>query len=1618
MTPQRLLCAAFVLVFAVGCERKINGPAPTVTGVTPKVVCQEQLTTSVTVQGDGLAPLASDSLTATPLLNLPEVSLVLGTDLEGQPASADPIFVPDDPTNAGASDVAWKSQQQLDFNVCPAGTCSKRSPAGTDYTVAPGLYAVHLRNKNGRDFDFPGSLLAVPPPVLTSVTPDVACSDKANDVVLAGQYFIRGADIKPSVRIGTQIFAPSAMSGCKALPGTAGLESCTSMTVSIPSKGLAPGAPLGIEVTNGSTFACHSVATNVTLTLIPEPTLATVVPDLACTEEGTTSVTVTGTGFAQVDAVTPTLVIGALRLTTTAVPASCTAVPGPRERVLRCTSLTATIARNALAPTGASTAFATSVENPTPVDCKTMQQVKFTTVPRPHVTAVVPDLVCTAGGGTFVAITGTGFITVNGTAPTVTIGALSLGSTVVTSDCTAVSGPTETVQTCTRLSVAIPGATMTGAFALTVINPTPAGCRSTDSITFTVLPPPTLTSVSPDISSPASGAVSATLTGTGFVKVGTTLPTVSLGGTALPAAAVTAATGCAPIAGTTTGAELCTGLAVTIPTTAPTGRVEVTVTNPQPVGCVTLPKEMYLAPAPTVSSTNPSGMCLPATAALPVTVRGTGLLGIGSGTPTVTIGARTYTTTLGPCGAASTCTPVAGFSQSISLCTDVCVSVATTDFVVGGSQSVSAANPAPAAATSSQNGTFLVAPPPTITSVTPNPTVLCQGGGDVTITGTGFLPGMTVTLIKTSSGVRVSTASVVVNSTTTAVANFGALPAPASFDRLEVSNPGNCSASSTIDYQVTRGIIAVFADPAVVWNGMNTPVSFYAANVSPVMDGGIGRVQIVAAASGNTPTDLCGGTSPTRCPTVGGKTDRTIARVAQGTDAGSYDVILTDAAPACPARMVGRLSVTSNTSLTLTGILPSFGWTQTETDVTITASTAAPSTGFGSLPKVYLVGAGGAVLVQLQAVSVNSSTNVSAVVPAGVPAGVYDLVVVNADGTVGVRPAAFTETAVGAPPPTVTSITPGQIPNNTASQAIVITGNNFRGGLPTNRPGVALRCIDPAGVAITAPAVTVTGSTGTTINATVNTTGAGFANGANCVVVVTNTDDGSQAQYSSLVVVTPQANLTNFIAGPLMQSPRRGLGSVSGNVTQAARFVYGLAGDNGTAALGSVEWLPVDIFGRPGQGGFVTQRYALNTPRTQVASVRIGRYIYVVGGTGTLGAPSAALDSVERAAILDTVTRPANLSIDLNLSLTAGVTAGLYYYRVAALMPATDKFNPGGETLPSEAFGLAIPAVTGDGFVGLDVGLKWDQVPTAIGYRIYRTAVNAAAGTDGLIADTVAGLPSTVTCAAPLCVNSRCSCTDSGATPGAGAPLRLGSTGTWTILTPRLATARQSPAVAWAVDPDPIANPNKAYLYVMGGLSGANAVLASGELLSITIGSDGSHSVPASFTALTSTLTAPRWRLGGYTVTPADTALVGPNSWIWAGGGSAVSPSVMVANFDGARVTAGGQLTAFGNTGPMNPQAAGYGAFVGGDYIYALGGQNGQPDVNNMQAAITAAPPTLANFQGFNPGLLRSRVDLGSAVQSGYFYVLGGAVCSSGPANATCPAGPFSVTNTTEFVLY
>src|SRR5579859_927152 len=119
-----------LLAIATSCSHAIDSPRPTVSGLTPNLVCNAQLTTSVVASGTNLTPLSEKTLTGNEVIELPTVTLADATDLSGMTAMGQTYTVNPNPTDTTFNHVRWESEQQLTFDVFPA------------LMLAPGVYDV------------------------------------------------------------------------------------------------------------------------------------------------------------------------------------------------------------------------------------------------------------------------------------------------------------------------------------------------------------------------------------------------------------------------------------------------------------------------------------------------------------------------------------------------------------------------------------------------------------------------------------------------------------------------------------------------------------------------------------------------------------------------------------------------------------------------------------------------------------------------------------------------------------------------------------------------------------------------------------------------------------------------------------------------------------------------------------------------------------------------------------------------------------------------------------------------------------------------------------------------------------------------------------------------------------------------------------------------------------------------------------------------------------------------------------------------------------------------------------------------------------------------------------
>lgn len=1527
----RLALGLTSLLVTLACSAKIEGPTPNVAGLDPSLVCGEQLTTEIAISGAGLSPLAIDSATGDPRLAIPDVTLERVQDLTGMAVTGAPVTLPNDPMNPAMARVRWTSSTSMAFDVYP------------ELMLAPGLYQITVTNRNGRAFTAMAALTVVPRPELDAVEPDLVCTDQGDRLVtLRGRGFLSVGNTLPTVTFGDVLRPVDALQDCAPLPGPTVAQTCLTAIVTLPQDMPVPGAH-AVVLENPEPAACHSEDA-VTIAVVPQPTLESVVPDLICDAQGDRTLTLTGTGFVAVGATLPTVTIGDFQAMA-ATADGCGAIEGTLLPAQSCTTLTVVVPAGTLTPG----VHDVSVENPDPAGCVTEEAITIAVVPPPSLVSVVPDLVCLDEGDRSLTLSGSGFVVVDGVLPTVSVGGVAV-TTDSAAGCAPIAGTTLDAESCDTLNVTVPGGLLApGAYPVVVGNPDPAGCSSTELVTVAVVPEPTVSAVAPDLFCADGGAVTLTIDGTGFVRAGTDLPIVHFGATTVVASGVS---GCAAIAGTLLDAESCTSLTVTVaPGAVPPGTHDLVVENPAPAGCSSNEAiTVEVAAAPTIASIEPPAVCFLAQPAEMV-IHGGGFLVVSGAQPTVTIDGAAATVT-GVTG----CVPLGGTALPTDSCTEITFAVPAGGFAVG-THTVLVANPPPAGCATQVSGSFDVASAPTITSVVPFK--VCGTEGDVfAVNGANFVPASQILL----DGATPVPTGFLSSSQLEGTLAPGAVSAGL-YDVTVQNGPG-CEATLPNALNVVDAPVVFFVDPPQVYNGIHLQVTIY---VSGVTDD-ITAVGIRPTGTMLAPTPLVFAYDP-------GRPNRILATVPAATAAGDYDVVIEDIA--CGATLVNGLHVTDTLAITVTSIDPPFGATTEPTGVAVTGA------GFLPTPRAYLNPSSGVGIArELRAVSFQDATRLTAVVPDGLPVGTYDLIVINPDGTVGLlSPDAYR--VLAAPPPEITDLLPGLVAKQTG-QTVTVLGTGFAGPVT-----VTARCRAAGGLE-----TVVTAAVGATSATSVATTWdmSGLAGGEVCVVRLTNAD-GTYADFSALSVTNPSNNLNAFQPDSDMTVGRRAAAGAAVRMNAVSRFLFAIGGDSGLPAPtrhASVEAAPVDPFGDV--GSWAPQRNALPEGRSFISGTVIGRFIYVAGGN--TGAPSA---SVLRAYLLDPFEAPDIDDLDLAKGTGAGLDGGIWYYRIAAVMAAGDPNNPGGEALPSEPLVVQLPALPEK----VHLTLYWTPVPGAASYRIYRTpAPGMIAGDERFLAEVAAGGTP------PLFLDDGSLSVDPARTV-----MPLGSLGVWHEVGP-MASAREGAAIVAVRDPNV---PGLHYLYVVGGRGAGGIALATYEWTSILSSAENDQAI-GGWAVGGNTLPAGRWQMGAvFTDGTRASAVPATDAWIYVmtgmdGAGAAVNQitAFKVDTADGVGPGDGRLGVAVAVDAPNAGAGCAYAA--GNEFLYLLGG-GGSPSNTGRSAKICdlgeagcgggpPEPPDLVNWNaGFSLGTARYLHAV--AVESGFIFLLGGATTTEAASATT-----------------
>lgn len=833
---------------------------------------------------------------------------------------------------------------------------------------------------------------------------------------------------------------------------------------------------------------------------------------------------------------------------------------------------------------------------------------------------------------------------------------------------------------------------------------------------------------------------------------------------------------------------------------------------------------------------------------------------------------------------------------------------------------------------------FTYHPAPTITAVSAQAS--CTGGNPVLlITGTNFhTTDGALPTVRLRTATPTDLAMVRVTSPGTIVAELPTTLPTGNYS-VEVIMPEGCAATSgTFAYNPGALIPPSLAGmiPSRGWNGIDMPVIIQGTGLATLTG-----LALRGAAVGG------GDLAITDISVVGG--DLINATIPAGGRAGGpYDLVST--VSGCAISLPRAYTITDTPAITMTSVTPPFGWTGSSTPVVVQGA------GFASTPRMFLVVPG--LTPRMRALSrpvFFSASSVSALVPPGLPPGAYDLAAINPDGGGGLLRSAFRVTML--PPPTINTVTPGAGTTQTPTVARV-AGANFRA------PAVTLR--SSAGATFNG---TVTASTEGTITASLPTNS--MTPGA-YVVRVTNPDEGTYADFGSFVVTNPAQKLGTFESASALVVPRRGAAALASQVTPVTRFIYAVGGDGGAtgSAHDTVEFAPVDLFGR--MGAWRLQRYTLPSAVGSIASsaVERGGFLYVLGGASGSGGP---LDAVLRARVLDFSTAPVIADPELTRVSTGGLAPGAWIYRVSAVMGASDRDNPEGESLPSDE-------VTAFFVFRSTVSLRWSAVSGASAYRIYRSpTANGSSGSEVLLATVMGG--------------STAYTDDGTAVPMAASittqPLAAGSTGVWRAIPGALRAARAGTAAVIAPDPG-----GNLFVYAITG-RGSAGPLTTYEYAPLS--ADGA--TLGAFVAGAQPFADAREFAGAAVASPLSAPAVTAGSFVYVTGGFSARDSVRTT--ESGRVGVGGALASMGGTTSYSQGRGGLGAIVVNNEFYAVGGVSGSSPAS--AARDTADSSTLAtngspgNFSNATADsrMLVPRSRFGFALSGAHLFLVGGTTSGS-----------------------
>ncbi|HKP62861.1 MAG TPA: IPT/TIG domain-containing protein [Polyangiales bacterium] len=283
------------MLICAGCSDELSGPAPTLSKsqppVAPAIVCGDQLTTDLTLNGEHLSPVPVN-VPNKPAIALPSLTLTRSAAVDGGEASKVELLYGGDPTApSNTPKLSWNDQKQMKFTID-----QQLDVDGDEGRLPSGIYDARIVNPNRNEASAKAVLAVVDKPTVASTMPEVLClAQSSGELSIQGSGFLRIQDRLPTLQAGDESFDVSELEGCgKIAQDDADAESCDTARLTLAKDAL----PVGLHdlvLTNPESAACHTEE-KLQLRIAGLPTISGVNPTELCSDVST-MFTVSGTDF-------------------------------------------------------------------------------------------------------------------------------------------------------------------------------------------------------------------------------------------------------------------------------------------------------------------------------------------------------------------------------------------------------------------------------------------------------------------------------------------------------------------------------------------------------------------------------------------------------------------------------------------------------------------------------------------------------------------------------------------------------------------------------------------------------------------------------------------------------------------------------------------------------------------------------------------------------------------------------------------------------------------------------------------------------------------------------------------------------------------------------------------------------------------------------------------------------------------------------------------------------------------------------------------------------------------------------------------------------------------------